>query len=248
MAVVSRCVPQRLRPFQFERDTFAFAHELVWEYRFDPATGKTTTVRAQPPPTYYHRCFVMVRAARQFFYHARFEPASPPPASAEACARLVRAVVSRNPRRLSAEPDRVVIPGYDGLRALSRAWEPVLKAECGGAWESYFLRSHWRMVFPVSRRHQEKTARRLAQALQQGGIPVVHLFRFPHVTINHGILLFAVAEANGLLRFQAYDPNIPAQPVELTYHLANHAFHFPPNHYWAGSKLQVVHIYRNWLY
>jgi hypothetical protein len=33
-----------------------------------------TTFQANPPPTYYHRCFVLVRSVRQFFDHARFEP------------------------------------------------------------------------------------------------------------------------------------------------------------------------------
>ena len=32
-----------VRTFQFERDTFAFAHELVWQYHFDPVTGAMTT-------------------------------------------------------------------------------------------------------------------------------------------------------------------------------------------------------------
>jgi len=235
------------RSFLFERDTFAFAHELVWQYRFDAATGEMTTARADPPPTYYHRCFVMVRSARQFFYHARFEP-SLPALEAESCRRLIRSIVSRNPRRASAEPDRVAVPGYEGLRSFSEAWEPLLKAECGAAWESYFLRSHWRMVFPVWRGHQEQTARRLERSIQEDGTAVVHLFRFPHVTINHGIMLFTVNETDGEIRFQAYDPNIPAHHVELIYRQAERTFHFPPNHYWAGSKLEVVQIYRNLFY
>ncbi len=234
-------------PFQFERDTFAFAHQLVWEYRFEASTGAMTAVRANPPPTYYHRCFVMVRSARQFFYHAQFEPNRPAPEEA-ICRRLVRMIVSRNPRRVSTQPERVVIPGYEGLRSLSEAWEPLLKAECGGPWESYFLRSHWRMVFPVWRRHEQRTALRLERSLRAGGTPVVHLFRFPHVTINHGILLFAVTAANGELRFRAYDPNIPAHPVELIYRQADRTFEFPRNHYWVGGRLHVVEIYRNWIY
>ena len=40
----------------------------------------------------------------------------------------------------------------------------------------------------------------------------------------------------------------PHHPVELTYRPAERTFHFPPNHYWAGSKLQVVQIYRNAFY
>ena len=238
---------QGTRPFQFERDTFAFAHELVWQYHFRSVTGQVTTARTQPPPTYYHRCFVMVRSVRQFFYHAHFDPTLPKP-EAETCCRLVRTIVSRNPRRVSAEPARVVVPGYEGLRSFSQACEPLLKAECGGPWESYFLRSHWRMVFPVWRRHQQQTARRLERSLHEGGTPAVHLFRFPHLTINHGIMLFTAAAADGVLRFQGYDPNIPAHPVELTYRHADRTFYFPRNQYWAGGKLQVVEIYRNWLY
>ena len=235
------------RPFQFERDTFAFAHELVWQYRFEAETGAMTTVRANPPPAYYHRCFVMVRSVRQFYYHAQFEPTRPAP-DAETSRRLIRTIVSRNPRRTSALTDRVIIPGYEGLRSFSQAWQPLLKAECGGPWESYFLRSHWRMVFPVWRQHQQRTAQRLERSLHAGGTPVVHLFRFPHVTINHGIMLFAVNTINGTLRFQGYDPNIPAHPVELIYRQADRTFQFPRNHYWIGGELQVVEIYRNWIY
>ncbi len=238
---------QSARPFQFERDTFAFAHELVWEYRFDPVTGQLTTVRTQPPPTYYHRCFVMVRSVRQFFNHARFDRALPKP-KAETCCQLVRAIVSRNPRRVSAESARVVVPGYEGLRPFSQAWEPLLKAECGGPWESYCLRSHWRMVFPVWRQHQHQTARRLARSLSEGKMPAIHLFRFPRITINHGIILFAATTAGEGVRFQGYDPNIPAHPVELIYRHADRTFYYPRNHYWAGGNLQVVEIYRNWLY
>ena len=90
------------RRFEFERDTFAFANELVWEYRCDPATQKMISRRNEPPPTYAHRCFVMVRSARQFFYHARFEPA--PVADEQTYRRLIREVVSRSPRRPAPTP------------------------------------------------------------------------------------------------------------------------------------------------
>src|SRR5208282_4202784 len=96
-----------VRAFQFERDTFAFAHELVWKYHFDPVTGAMTICKAEPPPTYYHRCFVMVRATRQFFYHARFDPELPP-ADDQACRKLVREIVSRDPRQACADSERIV--------------------------------------------------------------------------------------------------------------------------------------------
>jgi len=137
-------------PFLFERDSFSFANELLWQYRFDPVTGAMSTFRTAPAPAYAHRCFVMVRSARQFFYHAHFDPELPG-ATAHTYRRLIREVVSRNPRGTGAGQPRVAIPGYDCLRSFSREHEPLLKAECGSAWESYVVRSHWRMVFPIWR-------------------------------------------------------------------------------------------------
>ncbi|MGH7981171.1 MAG: hypothetical protein ACREE6_17480, partial [Limisphaerales bacterium] len=83
-----------VRVFKFERDTFAYSHELVWTYNFDAVTGAMTVCKAEPPPTYYHRCFVMVRATRQFFYHARFEP-DMPPAGANDYGNLIRRIARR---------------------------------------------------------------------------------------------------------------------------------------------------------
>ena len=235
------------RPFRFDRDTFAFAHELVWQYRFDPATGQMTTFPTRPPPTYYHRCFVLVRSVRQFFDHARFEPGLPA-ADTETYRRLIGEIVSRNPRRPCAERERVVIPGYDGLRSFSQAQEPLLKAECGGAWRSYFLRSHWRMIFPVWPQHQERIAQQLKQSLGERGVALVHLFRFPRITINHGIVLYGSAESEQNMEFEAYDPNIPAHPVKLIYDRALRRFSFPPSCYWGGGTLSVIEIYRGGLY
>jgi hypothetical protein len=235
------------RSFQFERDTLTFANELVWQYCFDPATGAMTVSNNDPPPTYSHRCFVVVRSARQFFYHARFEPGLPT-AEAEVYRHLIRQIVSRNPRRKSAAPERIAIPGYDCLRDFSKAHEPLLKAECGGPWQSYFLRSHWRMVFPVWGWHQERMAQQLCQAVRQGSAATVHVFRFPRVTINHGILLFGTAESEREVQFEAYDPNIPAHPVKLIYDRALRAFRFPPTCYWAGGVVSVIEIYRGGLY
>jgi hypothetical protein len=239
--------PNGIPAFQFERDTFAFAHELVWQYRFDPVTGRMTTFNTDPPPTYYHRCFVMVRATRQFFYHARFAPELPV-ADTAAYRQLIREVVSRNPRRPCAESERLTIPGYDGLRSFSQAHESLLKDGCGASWESYFLRSHWRMIFPVIWRHRQRMVRRLKRALPERGIVPVHLFRFPRITINHGIVLYGMSESDRAIEFDAYDPNIPAHPVKLIYERDSKKFIFPPTCYWGGGPLSVIEIYRGGLY
>jgi hypothetical protein len=122
----------------------------------------------------------------------------------------------------------------------------LLKALCGGAWQSYVLRSHWRMVFPISRRHQHRTAERLAAALGRGDTPIVHLVRFPQLTINHGLVVFSVTPTGGGLAFQAYDPNTPQRPATLGYEAGQRTFRLPPNTYWAGGRVEVIEIFRTW--
>ena len=233
------------RPFEFERDTFAFANELLWEYHFDSATGKTLFGKREPPPDYALRCFVLTRAARQFFFHASFDPGRGI-ADDETYRGLIRRVVSRNPRKRSEPGREIVIPGYSGLREFSRARERLLKSLCGGAWRSYVLRSHWRMVLPISRAHQERTARSLAEAVGRNFPPIIHLVKFPAVTINHGMILFGAEEKDREIVFRAYDPNAPGAPVELTHDRASRSFRLPANAYWAGGSLNVIEIYRSW--
>jgi hypothetical protein len=236
----------RPRRFDFARDTFAFANELRWEYRFDTAAGKTFFTRREPKPDYALRCFVLVRAARQFFFHARFEP-NRAMADDETHRRLIRRVLAGNPRRASPAGEETVIPGYAGLREFSRARELLLKAECGGAWRSYFLRSHWRMVFPISRAHQARAASGLLRAALENGPPIIHLVRFPALTINHGMVLFSAVETAAGARFEAYDPNDPERPATLAFDRGTRSFSLPANQYWAGGRVDVIHIFRSWL-
>lgn len=241
--------------FRFERDTFAYRNELVWEYGPAPAGRGMAAHRREPPPEYAHRCFVMVRMARQFFLHARFL-ADETAVDEAACRRLIIAVRRRTAVRSCPQAQRVVIRGWPGLRAFSRDREPLLKAACGGAWRSYVLPSHWRMVFPISRAHQARQAAGLVKTLREGGLPIVHLVRFPQLTINHGLLLFGVESAGnggapvagqpaGDLRFRAYDPNQPEAPVALTYHAGDRTFRFPANPYWTGGRVDVIHVLRS---
>ena len=103
------------------------------------------------------------------------------------------------------------------------------------------------MVFPISRAHQARTAASLDAALQQNVPPIIHLVKFPALTINHSMILFDVAETGHGLVFQAYDPNNPQQPVRMTFDRTSSRFSLPPNHYWAGGALDIIEIYRSWL-
>jgi hypothetical protein len=238
--------PAGPRQFEFARDSFAFENETFWEYHFDAVTGKASFSPRVPKPDYAHRCFVLTRAARQFLYHARFDPAQKA-AEETTCHRLIREVVARNPRQPCTEDRRIIFPGYTNLREFSQAHPAWLQAECGGAWRSYVLRSHWRMVFPISRAHQARTAASLSAALQRNIPPIIHLVNFPTLTINHSMLVFASEETSGGLVFQAYDPNNTKQPQRLTFDSSTGTFSLPPNRYWGGGALDIIEIYRNWL-
>src|ERR1700733_14182562 len=60
------------RPFNFQTDTLAYPNELVWEYHYDEH-GKWVSHPRDPAPEYFHHCFVVVRVAKQFLEHARFD-------------------------------------------------------------------------------------------------------------------------------------------------------------------------------
>jgi hypothetical protein len=237
--------PKTPRRFEFARDSFAFANELLWEYRFDVAAGKTTFRKREPKPDYALRCFVLTRAARQFLYHARFDTGQEIVGD-EIYRELIRKVISRNPRTPCEPENQIVIPGFASLREFSAAHEQLLKSECGGAWRSYFLRSHWRMIFPISREHQKRTAENLSTAIREKLPPIIHLVKFPSLTINHGMILFDVAEIEGGLEFSAYDPNDPEKPARLKFNRVAEKFFLPANFYWAGGELNIIEIYRGW--
>jgi hypothetical protein len=236
--------PRPSRRFDFSQDTFAFPNELVWKYVFDSATGQTKYLRRNPTPDYAHRCFVLARAAKQFFLHARFEPTMPLPNN-RVCRDLIRSVMRRNPRFRRDSERQIIFPGYSNLREFSTARADLLKGECGGAWRSYLLRSHWRMVLPFTARHQMRTAHRLAPALRSGAPAIVHLVRFPKISINHGMVLYDVKQTPNELRFPAYDPNRPEKPSELIFRQLTRSFFLEANDYWAGGELKVMQIYRN---
>ena len=234
------------RRFDFARDRFAFANELVWEYQFDAATAKMNFRPRAPRPDYAHRCFVLTRAARQFLYHARFD-ADQKLAGDEILLQLIRKIVALNPLKPCEPKAQIVIPGFANLFEFSAARENLLKAECGGAWRSYILRSHWRMVFPIARAHQQQTTAALVSRLEKNLSPIIHLVKFPSLTINHSMILFAAVTTEAGVEFSAYDPNQPTQPVKLTFDRAKKMFSLPANRYWAGGELNVIEIYRSWL-
>jgi hypothetical protein len=240
-------VPANDRPFDFHGDTFAYANELEWDYRTDFRTGTTTTSSRDVEPSYSRHCIVMARTARQFFQFARFEPKAPL-ADDETYRALVHGVISRSPSETLPERERIVIPGFANLRQFSTVKERLLKAEIGGWAGSYFQLGNWRMVFPFSRGHQEDTAHAMLGEVRTHRPPIVHLVRFPRITINHGVVVYGAKESAGEIRFDVYDPNEPEEPTVLVYDKGSRSFSFPPNRYFGGGPLDVYEIFRDGIY
>jgi hypothetical protein len=235
------------RAFDFARDTFAYRNELVWAYQHDPVNRKTEISRREPRPDYTQRCFVVSRAARQFFDHASFD-ATKSAADEKMYRRLVRKVMSRSARSASSERERVVIPGYADLRGFSRDWEGLLKEESGGPWRSYLQCGNWRMILPFTRGQQQRTAEALARHLKSGRPQIAHLVRFPQLTINHALVVYDSKETDHGRTFLAYDPNDNLQPIELVYDGARRWFLLGPNDYFAGGPVNVYPAYQGWCY
>lgn len=234
------------RPFDLNKDTLAYPNELVWEYHYD-ANGKWTTQAREPKPTYALHCFVVARTVRQFFENARFDPKQPV-ADETTYRRLVRRVVSSNARHPVPESEKIVIPGYPDLREFSQKHETLLKEECGGAWQSYVQRGHWRMIFPFSRHQQEHVAAQLLAHIQPGWPVIVHVVRFPQLTINHAMVVYGAKESDNEIDFIAYDPNQPAHPITISYDRATRTFLLAPNNYYPGGRVDVYEVFYKWDY
>ena len=239
-ATSNRQTPGDARQFYFATDTFSFANELAWEYYFDEQ-GKWTNRRREPPPEYRQHCFVVAHAAKQFFTRAQFD-ASKPVASEKTYREIIQKIV------FGAGEKKITIPGYGNLREFSVAQEKILKEECGGAWRSYFQRGHWRMLGPFSRHHQQIMSKSLVRELKTGQVSVVHVVRFPQLTINHALLLFGSRETETGFEFSVYDPNNPEKSVLLKYDQATRTFLLPQNDYFIGGKVNVYEIYRSCFY
>jgi hypothetical protein len=117
--------------FRFNRDTFAFANETVFEYRDGLAHLRKPSATENQPRPYTRRCFVMSRAALQFRKFARFDPHGAP-LDDRVLTERVR-TITRRPAWGEALPAdrRIVFPGYTNLRAMSRTRSRVLQENIG---------------------------------------------------------------------------------------------------------------------
>lgn len=232
-------------------DTFAYANQLRWQYDLgeEPPHYRAASsgVTGGAGAGFAHRCALMVRIVRQFYYGARFDP-SLPRASDERVETLIDQVLATGRRRESPLDDLVVIPGFANLHELSLAYGPALKTRSGGGWRTWLQRGNWRMVFPFSRSQQRRTAESLVASLDRGHPPIVHVMNFPNVNLNHTMLLYRGESDAREIRFYAYDPNVLGAETILRYDREQASFVMPETPYFAGGPVKGYEVYDGALY
>jgi hypothetical protein len=202
--------------FDFDRDTFAFAN----------------LVRAEHPDraeVFANYCIVMARAATQFFRFARFAP-DRAPLAAEAYTALVRQVLAIDPWQAPRrDPERIAIPGYADLRALSEAQEPAVKAALGSNILSMMHWRTWRVVLRLSPYHQHGVAAALIRETDAGRPAPLMITNFPEPDLlNHAVLVYDYRRWSRVVEFLAYDPNDPGTPLAVYFDPAGSGF-------WVGE-------------
>ncbi len=232
--------------FDFNRDVFAFANELVFDYGVDEG-GRLPSTPPSSSVDFAQRCVLMSRAVRQFHVYAEFAPGLPR-VGEERYRELVAEVFATDARAKQPASERIVIPGYPGLRSFSRDHEMLFKEALNQRWLAYFQKGNWRMIFPFWRNQQRATAEGLVSGLGRGELAVLHAVRFPNIEINHTVLLFSVEETPEEIRFGFYDPNEPVHPRVLVYDRARRTFYYPKTFYFAGGPIRAYEVYDGAIY
>lgn len=236
------------RTFAFERDTFAFVNNTRWAYEFIQRPDGTEEMRhTESGLDHTGRCTMMSRAARQFYYAARFDGDAPVVNEAEYRKR-VRAVLDTDPRRKTPVAEPITIPGFASLREMSEQREDLLKELVGDTPSGYRQRGNWRMIFGFPPEHQRRMARRLLERLAAGQHPLVHVSNFPQIDINHTVLVIDVVETPVELRFAVYDPNDARAPVPLVYDRASARFSYARTLFFPGGHANVYEVYDGFMF
>jgi len=232
--------------FSFDRDTFAFANQTVFEYHEGHASLRKAS--ATKRDAYNRHCFVMCRTAVQFKKFARFEPRTSPLDDAALAARI-RAVI-RQPTWTEPLPEnkRIVFPGYKDLKEMSKARRELVQLNIGHGWPSYFRISNARMMFQDGTGYQKRSHARLNAALARGELFVAFLTTYPRLSINHSVLIYKLKSSSpnpGVDRYLVYDPNHPESPRDLTWSARDRAFSYQKDWDFIGGFVRVYQVYGN---
>ena len=179
------------RPFQY-------AHRYLFLCQRDGLELCRRHVQADDPDAktkkrdYTRRCFVVTRAAVQFWKFARFDPDGRaalatinwPSASAQVTERSVW--LPALPQR-----QRIVFPGYANLRDISAAEPGIFQANIGLGWPVYFRAGNMPIVVPVCRDTEARLNDEIFHDLQMNYPTIVWLYNFPSLNINHVVVIIA---------------------------------------------------------
>jgi hypothetical protein len=231
------------RAFCYETDRFAFANETVWNYVEGEVRPQSEREKAEVR-RYTHHCFVMVRAALQFWKFARFE-ADEAALSNDELALCIRQVCRRSVwMPVVPEEERIVFPGFKNMREISASAAGVFQDNMGAAWPVYFRPGNSPITFPVSAKAKARLNGEMLRDLQAGYPTLLWLYNFPSLSINHTVLVYQATQEEGRVRYQVYDPNYADAPKELQFDSATRTFTFEPTFYFKGGSVTPRAVYR----
>jgi hypothetical protein len=230
------------RSFHYDTDSFAFANETVWNYVNGSVQADANSVAHKRE--YTRRCFVVTRAAVQFWKFARFDPHAPP-LSADQLARRIREVTARSVW-LSALPpaQRIAFPGYASLRALSATNPSIFQANIGLGWPVYFRAGNAPIAVPLSPATEATLNNEIFHDLGLNYPTIVWLYRFPSLSINHVVIVISGHKDGAHFHYLVYDPNYTDGPKKLEFDARTQTFSYQPTFYFKGGDVDARAIYR----
>lgn len=230
--------------FEFSKDRFGFANETVWDYEAGRPTHKSHTKHRHK--RYSRRCFVLCRAAIQFWKFARFDPKGQPLSDSE-LARRIRQVTEREAWQDPLPPHkRVLFPGARSLWELSSQRPEVFRRNLGLGWPIYFRPGNAVLLIPPSPREEHRVYQKLWSFSRKGIPSVAWLANFPSLNINHAVVVFASRKTShpNQTEFLVYDPNYTDHPKRLIYDAHTRSFSYQPTFYFPGGKVGVRLLYQ----
>jgi hypothetical protein len=230
------------RPFRYGTDSFAFANETVWNYVNGSVQAQSTG--AGRKRDYTRRCFVVTRAAVQFWKFARFDP-NAAALPWEKLADRIRDVTERSVW-LPALPraQRIVFPGYSNLREISGANPGVFQENIGLGWPVYFRAGNAPIAMPLDSSTEARLNDEILHDLAMNNPTIVWLYRFPSLAINHVVVVISGRSSGGHFHYLVYDPNYTDGPKKLDYDPATRTFFYQPTFFFKGGPVDARAIYR----
>lgn len=232
-------------PFCFETNRFAFANETVWNY----VAGKVETPEEKKDGherRYTRRCFVVARAAVQFWKFARFDPTGAA-LPEEDLARRIRQVAARSVWKspLSVE-QKIVIPGYANLREASAIHAGTFQQHMGLGWPIYFRIGNCPIIISMDGDDKARVNQEVLADLSMGFPTILWLYNFPSLDINHAVVVFAAEQLKDRVHYSVYDPNYTDTPKILEFDFSSRVFSFQPTFYFKGGSVTARPVYRGY--